>query len=82
LRKAGVNFTDAAAFGDYTYPPDAISPNCGQERLEIYPSKNTTEPVIKILEPNTVQRVWTDFGAFRSTAAAPPPAKPEAPDKP
>ena len=71
LRNAGVNFTDAAAFGDYTYPPDAISPNCGQERLEIYPSKNSTEPVVKILETNTVERVWTDFEAFRLASIAP-----------
>jgi hypothetical protein len=71
LRNAGVNFTDAAAFGDYTYPPDAISPNCGQERLEIYPSKNSTEPVVKILEPNTVERVWTDFEAFRLASIVP-----------
>jgi hypothetical protein len=81
LRNAGVNFTDAAAFGDYSYPPDAISPDCGQERLEIYPSKNSTEPVIKILEPNTIQRVWADFDAFRSASSAPPPAKSAVGDK-
>jgi hypothetical protein len=57
FRNYGVNFTDSAAFGDYSYSPDAISPNCGQQRLEIFPSKNSTEPVVKIFDPNTVQRV-------------------------
>jgi hypothetical protein len=71
LKSYGVNFTDSAAFGDYTYPPDAISPNCGQQRLEIFPSKNSTEPVVKIFDPSTVQRVWTDFEAFRTASAAP-----------
>ncbi|HKB91923.1 MAG TPA: serine protease, partial [Opitutaceae bacterium] len=53
LKTYGLNFTDSAAFGDYTYPPDAISPNCGQQRLEIFPSKNSTEPVVKIFDPST-----------------------------
>ena len=72
LKTYGANFTDSAAFGDYTYPPDAISPNCGQQRLEIFPSKNSTEPVVKIFDPSTVQRVWTDFEAFRTASAAAP----------
>jgi len=72
LKTYGVNFTDSAAFGDYTYPPDAISPNCGQQRLEIFPSKNSIEPVVKIFDPGTVQRVWTDFEAFRTASAAAP----------
>jgi len=82
LRNARLNFTDAAAFGDYTYPPDAFSPNCGQERLEIYPSKNSVEPVVKILEPGTIERVWTDFEAFRKAATAPLSEKPETAPKP
>jgi S1-C subfamily serine protease len=87
LKTYGVNFTDSAAFGDYTYPPDSISPNCGQQRLEIFPSKNSAEPVVKIFDPSTVQRVWTDFEAFRTATAAPTLAPPitdlatKAPDK-
>jgi hypothetical protein len=77
---------DSSAFGDYTYPPDAISPNCGQQRLEIFPSKNSTEPVVKIFDTSTVQRVWTDFEAFRTASATPtlPPitnSAAKAPDK-
>src|SRR5260370_22902339 len=68
----GLIFTDSSAFGDYTYPPDAISPNGGQQRLEIFPSKNSTEPVVKIFDPSTVQRVWTDFETFRTATAAAP----------
>jgi hypothetical protein len=69
------------AFQRTPNPPDAISPNCGQQRLEIYPSKNSVELVIKILDPSTIERVWTDFESFRMASAAPVPAKLDATDK-
>jgi hypothetical protein len=79
LRSASVNFNDSAAFGVYTYPPDAISPSCGQQRLEIFPSKNSTQPVVRVLDPKTVERVWIDFEAFRTALSVPAAAKPDPP---
>jgi hypothetical protein len=75
LKNANVNITDAAAFGDYTYPPDAISPNCHEQRLEIFPAKNSAQPVVKIIEAKTIDRIWSDFAAFR--AAPDTPASPK-----
>lgn len=66
---AGVNFTDESYAGMYSYPPDAISPSCGQISLELYSEKDPSTPaVVKILEANTVSRVWTDFEPYRAAA--------------
>jgi hypothetical protein len=73
-----VNITDAAAFGDYTYPPDAISPNCHEQRLEIFPAKNSAQPVVKIIEAKTIDRIWSDFAAFRAAPDTPAPPKTDA----
>jgi hypothetical protein len=69
MRNAAVNINDSAFFGNYTYLPDAVSPDCGEVRLEIYPAKNTTAPVVKIFSPGTVERIWGDFAAFRKVQA-------------
>ncbi len=64
-----VNAKDAAYQGLYTYPPDAISPNCGQVSLELYPEKGPTPPVVKVLDSKIVSRVWSDFEPYRNALA-------------
>jgi hypothetical protein len=39
VRNAFVNATDATYEGFYTFPPDSISPSCGQVVLELYSEK-------------------------------------------
>jgi S1-C subfamily serine protease len=70
---ANVNFTDESYAGMYSYPPDAISPSCGQVSLELYSEKNADAPAaVKILEEKTVSRVWTDFEPYRTAVTASP----------
>jgi S1-C subfamily serine protease len=59
-----VKIEDSTYKGVYTYNPDAVTPACGEVKLEIYSSKNA-EPVIKVLDEKSVQRIWADFDAFR-----------------
>ena len=67
LKNANVNITDEAAFGDYTYPPDAISPNCHEQRLEIFPART---PLSRSSKSSTLKRS-IDFESDRSLRAAP-----------
>jgi hypothetical protein len=57
---------DATFVGAYTYSADAISPKCGAVRLQLYSEKNPAQPQTVVLSPNTVNRVWTDFGPYRA----------------
>jgi len=60
-----VNATDATYEGLYTYPPDSISPSCGQVSLEMYSEKNPESATKKILDEKTVAKVWEDFVPYR-----------------
>jgi hypothetical protein len=55
---------DSTYKGIYMYSPDAVNPECGQVKLEIYSSKGG-EPTVKTFDEKTVQHVWADFDAFR-----------------
>lgn len=65
MQNAAVRMNDSTYYGIYSYPPDAVSPECGQVRLEIYSSKDNAQAVVKVLDTKTVDRVWADFDAFR-----------------
>jgi S1-C subfamily serine protease len=59
-----VNLKDATYEGFYSYPADAISPACGQVKLEVYSEKNPEKPSVKTLDGKTVGRIAEDFGAY------------------
>src|SRR6266852_3457577 len=63
VRNQAVKMDDSTYKGIYLFPPDAVNPDCGQVKLEIYSSKNET-PVIKTLDEKSVQHIWADFEAF------------------
>lgn len=65
-----INVSDATYQGLYIYPPDAISPNCGQVKLEIYSEKDPAHPTTKVLSEKTVERVWEDFQPYRVQEAS------------
>jgi Trypsin-like peptidase domain len=67
VHNRAVKMEDATFKGIYLYPPDAISPQCGQAKLVIYSAKGD-EPTIKVFDAKTVQAVWADFDAFRRAA--------------
>jgi len=56
---------NSSSKGFYSYPPDAISPSCGQVTLELYSLKDPAKATVKILAAETVNRIWTDFDAYR-----------------
>jgi S1-C subfamily serine protease len=64
MRNQAVKMDDSTYKGAYLFPPDAVNPDCGQLKLEIYSSKSET-PVIKTLDEKSVQHIWADFEAFR-----------------
>jgi hypothetical protein len=60
---------NSSSIGFYSYPPDAISPSCGQVVLELHSLKNPDKATAKVLDGKTVERIWTDFEAYRKTMA-------------
>jgi S1-C subfamily serine protease len=59
-----VNAVDATYEGIYTYPPDAISPDCRGVRLELYSEKEPEKAEIKELSPDVVRRIHSDFEPY------------------
>lgn len=69
VRNRAVKMDDSTYKGIYMYPPDAVNPDCGQVKLEIYSAKGS-EPTVKNFDEKTVQHVWADFEAFRRAQKA------------
>jgi hypothetical protein len=59
---------DSTYKGVYLYSPDAVNPDCGQVKLEIYSAKGG-DPTVKTFDEKSVQHVWADFNAFRRAQA-------------
>jgi S1-C subfamily serine protease len=66
VRNRVVKMEDSTYKGVYLFPPDAVNPSCHEVKLAIYSSRSD-EPVIKVLDEKSVERVWEDFAAFRRT---------------
>src|SRR5712691_5678512 len=64
VRNRAVKMEDSTYKGVYVYSPDAVNPDCGQVKLEIYSSKGD-DPTVKTFDEKTAQHVWADFDAFR-----------------
>jgi hypothetical protein len=56
---------DESSGGRYLYAHDAISPQCGQVKLQIFSTKEPNTPVEKVLDAKQVTRIWEDFEAYR-----------------
>jgi hypothetical protein len=65
---------DTTFQGVYEYQADAVTPACGNVVLEIYSEKNPNAPETRPIDAITVQRVWSDFDAFRQAHPVPAPA--------
>jgi hypothetical protein len=70
IQDASVSVRDAAYYGFYTFPYDAIGPDCGQVRLEVYSLKKKGTPETKIVPLKVVQRVAADFAPYRAHLAS------------
>jgi hypothetical protein len=51
--------------GFYSYEPDAISPNCGSVKLEIFSENAPHTPITRSIKPSTVERIWADMEPYR-----------------
>ena len=60
--------------GVYEYQADAVTPACGNVVLEIFSEKDPNTPESRPIDAATVQRVWSDFDAFRQAHPASSPA--------
>jgi S1-C subfamily serine protease len=65
---------DTTFQGIYEYQADSVTPACGNVVLEIYSEKDPTTPESRPIDAATVQRVWSDFDAFRRAYPVPAPA--------
>ncbi len=68
VRNRAVKMEDSTYKGVYMYSPDAVNPDCGQVKLEIYAAKGG-DPTVKTFDEKTAQHVWADFDAFRKAQA-------------
>jgi len=59
-----VKSNDATYAGIYSYPADAISPACGQVRLEVFSEKNPTKADTKNLDAKSILRISQDFEPY------------------
>jgi hypothetical protein len=62
---ASVNVNDASYEGLYTFPPDAIGPQCGKVGIVLYTEKDPEHGDARALSGKLVQRVWDDFEPYR-----------------
>jgi hypothetical protein len=69
VSNSSVRVRDAAYYGFYSFPHDAINEGCGQVRLEIASLKKKGEPEVKIVPANVVHRVAADFAPYRQHLA-------------
>lgn len=69
IETARVRVRDAAYYGFYTFPYDAIDPSCGQVKLEISSLKKSGQPEVKAVPVKVIQRVAADFAPYRAHVA-------------
>jgi len=65
LRDPGDHITGTTMEGFYSYQPDAISPNCGSVRLEIFSENAPHTPITRLVKSATVKRIWADMKPYR-----------------
>jgi hypothetical protein len=65
LPKNHIQGTTTAGF--YSYQPDAISPNCGSVKLEIFSDNAPGTPIVRSVSTATVERIWADMEPYRGT---------------
>ncbi len=59
-----ISVKDATYEGFYSYPADAITPQCGKVTLELFSEKNPTEAKTKVLDEKTVTKIVADFAPY------------------
>jgi S1-C subfamily serine protease len=65
VSNSAIRITDATFDGLYEYPASAITPNCGNVKLDIFSEKEPDKPKVKELDGKTVTAVYRDFEPYR-----------------
>jgi S1-C subfamily serine protease len=60
--------TDAIHEGLYVFDPGALGPHCGTVRLELYSDKEPDKGDTRVVDPQTLERIWQDFAPYRALA--------------
>jgi S1-C subfamily serine protease len=68
---------DTTFQGTYLYLLDVVSPACGGVVLEIFSEKDPNHAITKVIEPETIERVWADWEPYRRAHAASTAASPQ-----
>ena len=58
---------DEASGGQYYYPHDAISPQCGKVTLQLFSTSDPDHPIEKVLDDKVITRIWSDFEPYRKS---------------
>jgi hypothetical protein len=66
VNNAAVRVNDATYEGFYTFTPDALGPQCGLVKIEIFTEKEPDKPNATAISPKVIQRIWDDFEPFRA----------------
>jgi len=71
VNNAAIRITDATFDGLYEYPANAIRPDCGKIRLDLFSEKEPDKPKVKELDGKTVSAVYRDFEPYREQTSNP-----------
>jgi len=67
IRDPDDHIKGATTEGFYSYQPDAISPNCGSVKVEIFSENAPGKPITSSVDGATVERIWADMEPYRRT---------------
>ena len=56
--------------GWYWYGSDAVSPKCSTVTIEFFTLEDPDKPLVKLLDPTVVARIWQDFEPYRAAKSA------------
>jgi hypothetical protein len=71
-RTQNVTGVGATFHGWYWYTADAVSPKCSTVTIEFFTLEDPDKPLVKLLDPTVVTRIWQDFEPYRAAKAAGP----------
>ena len=61
-----VSANDAIAEGLYVFGPDALAPQCGTVRLELYSEKAPAKADARVVDAKVLEQIWQDFAPYRA----------------
>lgn len=76
--RRNVVLVDESSMGRYIYTFDSISPQCGKVKMQVFSAsaKEGEPPLEKVLDDDTVKRIWQDFEPYRKLQAQNAPTPP------